>query len=78
MVIAYLIVGMISGTILAVMGLIAGSSLWSIFLLYSAGGSLTTLVVAGLVCMLPRSGLPRRSTVPDGEIGSVVPEEPQA
>jgi hypothetical protein len=73
MVIAYLIVGMISGSILAVMGLIAGSSLWSIFLLYSVGGSLTTLAVAGLVCILPS-----KSREPDGEIGSAVPEESQA
>ncbi|WP_372971991.1 hypothetical protein [Marinobacter sp.] len=70
MVIGYLIVGMISGAILALMGLIAGSSLWSTFLLYSVGGSLTTLGVAGLVCILPR-----KSAKPDDEIGSVSPEK---
>jgi len=73
MVIAYLIVGMISGSILAVMGLIIGSSLLSIFLLYSIGGSLTTLVVAGFMCILPS-----KSAVHDGEIGSAAPEESQA
>ncbi|MGI3212629.1 hypothetical protein ACROSR_16130 [Roseovarius tibetensis] len=73
MVIAYLIVGVMSGAILAVMGLIAGSSLWSIFLLYSVGGALTTLSLAGLVCFLPR-----KSAEPDDKLGSVAPEKAEA
>ncbi len=70
MVVAYILVGMIAGAILAVMGLIAGSSLWSAFLLYAVGGWLTTLGLAGLVYILPR-----KSTVPDHNVGSVAPEK---
>jgi hypothetical protein len=70
MVIGYIIVGMISGAILAVMGLIAGSSLWSAFLLYTVGGWLTTLGLAGLVYILPR-----KSAVPDDKVGSVAPKK---
>lgn len=73
MVIAYLIVGMISGSLLAVMGLMADSSVWSVFLLYSLGGSLATVGVAGIMCFLTS-----KSAVPDVKSDQVVPEGSKA
>lgn len=76
MVIAYLIVGMITGAILAVIGLIAGSSLWSAFLLYMVGGSLTTLGLAGLVCIFPRKSTALNDTTrTKDKTRSVMPEK---
>lgn len=55
MLISYLFVGMVSGTMLAAIGVAAGNPLWSIPLLYSFGGSLGILGLAGLICVLPRN-----------------------
>lgn len=55
MIIAYLLTGMVVGTLLAAIGLIAGNPLWSIVLLYSFGGSLAILGLAGLTCFQRRA-----------------------
>lgn len=73
MVVAYLIVGMVFGALLAGTALIAGSSLWSAFLLYSLGGFLATLGLAILVYALPR-----KSDASVGSIGSPAPESTNA
>ncbi len=54
MAVAYCVVGMGVGALLAVMGLVAGNSLWTILLLYMFGGSLAVLGLAVLIYVLPR------------------------
>lgn len=73
MVIGYLIIGMGSGALMAGIGLIAGSSLWSAFLLYSLGGSLTTLGMAALVYVLPR-----KSSASSASSNSIVSATPKS
>ena len=54
MTIAHLFIGIAVGSILAGAGVLAGGSLWSVFLIYSFGGSLAMLASALLVHILPR------------------------
>ncbi|MCC5986160.1 MAG: hypothetical protein JJT95_00665 [Pararhodobacter sp.] len=55
MVLGYVMMSMISGALLAGMGLLAGNPLWTVFLLYWLGGSLGIVGLAALVFFLPRS-----------------------
>lgn len=69
MVIAYIVNGMFFGALLSGIGLIAGSPLWSILLLYSFGGSFAVAGLAGLVHLCTR-----RTPAPDSVSGSAAQE----